>query len=106
MFGWKMARIRTNEHFVEYNNEKCKIYRIHGNMFFGTTAHFIDLFDYNNDLEQVIIDFKNSHLWDFSAINAISKVKDKYDKANKTISLTGLNRESHELLIKTGLINP
>lgn len=40
--------------------------------------NFIDMFNYLEDLAEVIIDFKNSHVRDNSVVTTIMKVKQKY----------------------------
>ncbi|MEX2460632.1 MAG: STAS domain-containing protein [Paenibacillaceae bacterium] len=74
IFGWKMSRIHTKT--TIQNN--AKVYHISGQLFFGTMSHFIDLFDFNHDPEHIIIDFNSSHVWDHSAVMAITKVIAKY----------------------------
>jgi sulfate permease, SulP family len=98
VFGWNIAHIKVKEHDVDFDSVEYRVYRIHGQMFFGTTTHFLDSFNYVNDPEQVIIDFKNAHIWDHSAKTAIKRVIEKYQKLNKSVSIVGLNIESHELM--------
>jgi sulfate permease, SulP family len=105
-FGWKVSRIKTKEHLVEFDSTHYKLYRIYGHMFFGTMTHFVEQFHYSTDPDQVIIDFKNSHLWDHSAITAVSKVMDRYGKIGKSVTVVGLNRESHALMKRADLLNP
>ncbi|WP_091070537.1 SulP family inorganic anion transporter [Paenibacillus sp. NFR01] len=99
IFGWRSARIAA--HKEEHGSSKT--YRITGQLFFGTMTHFIDLFDYKQDPETVIIDFTASHVWDHSAITAISKVNQRYRQAGKTVRVTGLNEESRTLVESMGL---
>ena len=99
-FGWKMARIHA---VGTYKSDGTKVYEIHGQLFFGTMSHFVKLFDVNEDPDSVVIDFSSSHVWDQSATNAIAKVMEKYEKNGKQAAITGLNRESRELVMKAGL---
>ena len=75
-------------------------------MFFGTMNHFVDEFTFNEDPEHIIIDFSNSHIWDHSAVTAISKVIYKYQRLNKHVAIIGLNEESQMLINKVGLSAP
>jgi len=81
----------------------AKLYKISGQLFFGSMTHFIELFNYNQDPEKIIIDFSNSHLWDHSAVTAVSKVVQKYRKLNKKVMIVGLNEESQLFMHKVGL---
>lgn len=74
--------------------------------FFGTMSHFVDLFDYKNDPQTIIIDFSSSHVWDHSAVTAINKTTLKYQQLNKKVTIIGLNQESKMLVEKVGLIAP
>ncbi|KNY25523.1 SulP family inorganic anion transporter [Pseudobacteroides cellulosolvens] len=100
MFAWKITEVRTKVHTVNYDGNKYKIYRVHGQIFFASTSKFIESFNYSEDPNEVIIDFKNSHIWDHSAATAISKIKQKYSSLNKQVSFVGLNKESNSVLVR------
>jgi len=102
IFGWRMARIKTSTAM----EKGAKIYKVSGQMFFGTMNHFVDEFTFNEDPEHIIIDFSNSHIWDHSAVTAISKVIYKYQRLNKHVVIIGLNEESQMLINKVGLSAP
>ncbi|WP_139492019.1 SulP family inorganic anion transporter [Brevibacillus dissolubilis] len=101
IFGWKMARMRTTTRLE--NNGASKVYTVSGQLFFGTMTHFIDQFDPAGDPDTVMIDFSHSHVWDLSAVTAISKVVHKYQSQGKTVQLIGLNEESKSLVDRVGL---
>jgi SulP family sulfate permease len=103
IFGWRSAKIKANGK-VEKNGAKA--YQISGQLFFGTMAHFIDLFDYRNDPETIIIDFSSSHVWDHSAVTAIAKAISKYQQIGKKVTIVGLNEESKRLVEQVGLAAP
>ncbi|WP_245543526.1 STAS domain-containing protein [Methanoplanus limicola] len=46
------------------------------------------------------IDFQNSHIWDQSAVEAIARVIDKYQREGSSVYVTGLNVESQMTLDK------
>ncbi|MDD3407731.1 MAG: sodium-independent anion transporter, partial [Methanomicrobium sp.] len=71
---------------------------VKGQLFFGTMSAFISLFDYKNDPRRIEIDFKNSHIWDQSAVEAIARVIDKYQREGSSVYVTGLNVESQMTL--------
>ena len=100
MFAWKITEVRARVHMVEHDGNTYKIYRVSGQVFFASTSKFIDMFNYTEDPEEVIIDFKNSHVWDHSAVNAIIKVKEKYSSHGKQASIVGLNKESNSVVLK------
>ena len=52
-----------------------------------------------------MIDFSSSHVWDQSAMTAISKVITKYREVGKDITLIGLNDESQRMVDQLGLLS-
>ncbi|MEF2967495.1 SulP family inorganic anion transporter [Paenibacillus sp. M1] len=100
-FAWKMARIRI----AEERGPEVKTYTVYGQMFFGTVAHFVNGFHPADDPERIAIDFSKSHVWDHSAVNAISKIVNKYVQMGKEVSIIGLNEESTALVERSGLLS-
>ncbi|RKN82262.1 SulP family inorganic anion transporter [Paenibacillus ginsengarvi] len=100
IFGWKSAKIKAS---AETAPDGTKTYRISGQLFFGTMSHFVELFDYKKDPEQVVIDFGASHVWDQSAVKAIAKAKLRYAQYGKTVTIAGLNEESRKMVELVGL---
>jgi SulP family sulfate permease len=103
IFGWKMARLKSTE---ELNEDGVKVYVISGQLFFGTMTHFIEQFDYQADPEHIIINLSRSHIWDHSAVTAVSKVVAKYQQLGKHVSIEGLNAESRSLMERVGISAP
>lgn len=101
IFGWRIASriaIQSTMH-----SSGTKHYDVHGQLFFGTMTHFINRFDPATDPERIVINFHGSHIWDQSAVNAIAKVKAKYEQNNKHVEMIGLNDESRLLIERIGL---
>ncbi|WP_244297191.1 SulP family inorganic anion transporter [Brevibacillus antibioticus] len=103
IFGWRMARL----HATSYESDMGeKVYTVSGQLFFGTMTHFVDQFSFQDDPQQIIIDFSRSHVWDLSAVTAISKVVEKYKQLDKFVVITGLNDESKRLIDRVGISTP
>jgi SulP family sulfate permease len=79
-----------------------RIYELNGPLFFGSVKSFMELFNPEEDPQEVIIEFQNSRVADHSAIEAIDNLAEKYIKAGKTLHLRHLSPECHELLQKAG----
>lgn len=96
VFAWESAkRIRARK----YTDEKgVKHYEIFGPLFFGSTTVFTEKFDILNDPAEVIIDFKESKVVDMSAIEALNKLTERYQKQGKTIHLRHLSPDCRQLL--------
>jgi len=98
VFAWQNAlRIRARKHIDEHG---IKHYEIYGPLFFGSISLFNSKFDVKEDPDEVIIDFKESRIADQSAIEAINKLAERYDKAGKTIHLRHLSKDCTSLIRK------
>ena len=99
-FAWEHAK---HINVKSYNDEKgSRVYELNGPLFFGSVKNFLDLFDPENDPDDVIIEFQNSRVADHSAIEAIDNLADKYIKAGKQLHLRHLSEECRVLLKKAG----
>jgi sulfate permease, SulP family len=77
-----------------------KTYYVRGQLFFASVTDFLSNFDFKEEVETVVIDLSNSHVWDDSAVGAIEKVLTKYNENNIAVQITGLNKESSTLVDK------
>ena len=66
--------------------------------FFGSVASFKELFNFKQDQEHIVIDFKNSRIWDHSGIEALQNITERYDKYYKKLHLLHLSKDCKELL--------
>jgi SulP family sulfate permease len=103
IFGWRMSRIRIA---TKRDAAGAKIYNVSGPLFFGSMTRFVDRFEYEQDPEEIIIDFSMSQVWDHSAVTGIAKVMHKYQRLEKQVTLIGLNKESEQMVEKVGLSAP
>jgi SulP family sulfate permease len=96
VFSWENAlRIRARKRVKE---DGIKVYEIWGPLFFGSVKMFESKFDVKGDPDDVEIDFIESRVSDFSGIEAISGVVEKYEKEGKRITLTHLSADCKKLL--------
>nr|WP_218852757.1 SulP family inorganic anion transporter [Spelaeicoccus albus] len=69
-------------------------YTVVGELFFASSNDLYTQFDYAGDPGQVVIDMRESHLWDASTIAALDSIEAKYAGHGKTVSIAGLNAAS------------
>jgi len=99
-FAWEHA---SHINVKGYDDEKgSRIYELNGPLFFGSVKSFMELFDPENDPDDVIIEFQNSRVADHSAIEAIDSLAEKYIKLGKSLHLRHLSEECRILLTKAG----
>lgn len=100
VFAWQHAcHIGAD---IKHNEFGSKIYQLHGPLFFASTSSFRDLFDVDNDSDDVVIDFYYSRVYDQSGMEAINALADKYKSAGKRLHLTHLSPECRALLDQAG----
>ena len=100
VFAWEHAKHINVKSYIDNNGSR--VYELNGPLFFGSVKNFLELFDPQNDPDDVIIEFKNSRVADHSAIEAIDNLADKYIQAGKTLHLRHLSEECRLLLKKAG----
>lgn len=99
-FAWENAK---HIHISTYDDEKgSRVHELNGPLFFGSVKNFLELFNPENDPDDVIIEFQNSRVADHSAIEAIDTLAERYIKAGKTLHLRHLSIECRQLLAKAG----
>ena len=100
VFAWENAKhIKAN---VNMDSEGNKVYEIDGPLFFASIKNFQDIFTPHDDTNDVVVDFKNSRIADHSAIEAIDKLAERYDRAGKRLHLKHLSKECRLLLKNAG----
>ena len=80
------------------NERGGKIYEVQGPLFFGSVTGFRDLFDPENDPDDVVVDFKNSRVADHSGLEAIDTLAERYQRRGKRLHLRHLSPECRKLL--------
>ena len=96
VFAWDNAkRIRARKHIDE---DGVKHYEIYGPLFFGSVTAFNSKFDILNDPDEIVIDFEESRVVDMSAIEALNKITERYQKVGKKVHLKHLSPDCKKLL--------
>lgn len=96
-FAAKISKVKVTGHMVDALNRM--IYTVDGQLFFASVTEFMNSFEYQQDHIKIIeIDFTNAHIWDDSAVEAIEKVKSKFEQQGIKVVLTNMNKESSQLM--------
>lgn len=101
VFAWEHGKTIGCEKSQESGRT---IYRLSGPLFFGSISSFKDLFDFKNDSEHVVIDFKKSRVWDHSGIEALKNITERYGANDQKLHLLHLSSDCRELLGKAANI--
>ncbi len=100
VFAWNHAKHISV--VITRDNEDSKVYELHGPLFFGSVHHFQQLFDPKNDPDDVVVEFRHSHVSDHSGIEAIDNLAERYLNLHKRLHLRHLSPDCRELLTKAG----
>jgi len=83
IFAWEKGKILYSN--TDTDEKGRKRYKINGALFFGSVFNFNEIFDLNNDPEEVILDLKYSRVMDHSAIEAINNMAQRYEEKGKKL---------------------
>jgi SulP family sulfate permease len=98
VFAWEHAKHVIVNRSTDDNGST--VYEVEGPLFFGAISNFKEQFLVSDDAQDVIIDFKNSRVYDHSGIEVIDGLADRYTKAGKQLHLRHLSPECKALFTK------
>ena len=98
VFAWK----KGNNILIEYAETKngCKEYHVKGVLFFGSVANFNERFNPKDDPENVIINFGHARIFDYSGVEALSLLSEKYEKLGKRVFVKNINNDCKKMVDK------
>ena len=100
VFAWEHAK---HINITTYDDHQgSRVHELNGPLFFGSVKNFLELFNPEDEPNDVIIEFQNSRVADHSAIEAIDTLAERYIRAGKTLHLRHLSEECRQLLKKAG----
>lgn len=100
VFAVKISKVRVLGQYMDEGTRK--IYYVQGQLFFASVTEFLEGINFDDALQEVIIDLSESHLWDDSAIGALDHVKSKFHHKGIPVKFIGLNGQSKRLLQRLG----
>ena len=89
VFAWESAkhvRLRRDD-----SQEGARIYNLQGVLYFGSVREFTERLIPSNDPDEVIIDFKQARVADFSSLEALNVLTERYRAAGKRVRLRHLS---------------
>ncbi len=102
VFAWESAKhVRLFPQDVE---DGVRVYNLHGLLFFGSVREFSQRLVPARDPDEVIIDFKDAKVCDFSSLEALNVLTERYKKSGKRVRLRHLSRECQKMLKDAGTL--
>ena len=95
VFAWDHAQ-QLDADIVEEDGSKT--YRLHGSLFFASTAQFTAFFSPKTDPADTYLDFDHARIMDSSALEAIESLAKRYRDAGKMLHVHGLSEHCDRLL--------
>ena len=98
-FARKIAKLTTVSSVLDDERSR-RTYTVAGQLFFVSSDEFLTQFDFNEKLNEVILDLTHAHLWDGTAVAAIDKIVLGFKKNGVAVDIRGLNEASSGLMTK------
>jgi SulP family sulfate permease len=96
VFAWESAkhvRLRRDD-----SQEGVRIYNLQGVLYFGSVREFGERLNPAADPDEVIIDFKEARVADFSSLEALNAITERYKIAGKRIRLRHLSHACAKMI--------
>ncbi|ATO26750.1 sodium-independent anion transporter [Bacillus atrophaeus] len=94
-FVAKISKLKIISHA---DDQKLRTYKVTGQIFFASVSDLMNAFMYREDIERVVIDLSEAHVWDDSGVAALGKIVAKFKEQGIEAELKGLNKASQALL--------
>jgi SulP family sulfate permease len=98
-FAWKIGQIFGVTTSMSDDGRR-RIYIVSGQVFFASAEQFINSFDFEEALDEVVIDVRGAHFWDISAVAALDKVILKFRRDATDVEILGMNAASSTIVDK------
>jgi SulP family sulfate permease len=100
VFAWQSAQhVRLNPHDTETGT---RIYNLQGVLYFGSVREFAERMSPATDPDEVIIDFMDARVADYSSLEALNAITERYRKAGKRLRLRHLSPECQKMISSAG----
>lgn len=76
-------------------------YRVEGHLFFGSAQTFARAFRVAEDPDEVLVDMSRAQVLDHSAIQALESLVARYERAGKSLRVTGLSESCARIVTKS-----
>nr|WP_244667004.1 SulP family inorganic anion transporter [Myceligenerans indicum] len=94
MFARRVAHFTSVTRLDATDADDERVYAVEGELFFASSNDLVYQFDYTGDPRNIVIDLSGAHVWDASSVAALDAVRTKYEGKGKTVTITGMNRDT------------
>lgn len=98
-----LANKLENDIRVEnYFENDTRVYDLKGQIFFSSSEKFMQGFNFQESVSEVIIDLTHSHIWDVTSVAMLDSVVNKFQRNGVNVTVRGLNEASSIMIDKYG----
>ena len=98
-----LANKLENDIRVEsYFENDARVYDLKGQIFFSSSEKFMQGFNFQESVSEVIIDLTHSHIWDVTSVAMLDSVVNKFQRNGINVTVRGLNEASSIMIDKYG----
>lgn len=80
-----------------------RTYQFFGQIFFNSADKFLQEFNFKEAVSKVVIDLKNAHFWDITAVHSLDMAVVKFKREGAEVVIIGLNRASETIVDRFGV---
>ncbi len=96
-FAGKVSRLSRVTSAISEDG-RTRFYVVEGQIFFASAGTFVDAIDFLEDIDRIVLDLRNAHFWDISAVGALDRVVLKARRHGLEIDVVGLNAASASMV--------
>jgi SulP family sulfate permease len=95
-------------HFMYADSEldektSTRTYIFHGQIFFNSSAKFLNHFNFKVAVSKVVIDLSRAHFWDITAVHSLDMAVIKFRREGAQVDIIGLNEASETIVDRFGV---
>jgi len=80
-----------------------RTYIFHGQIFFNSSAKFLENFNFKEAVSKVVIDLSRAHFWDITAVHSLDMAVIKFRREGAQVDIIGLNDASETIVDRFGV---
>lgn len=100
-FATKISNVEVLKNEIDHLIQ----YQVKGQIFFVSIDSMMNQINLNDENKQIEIDFKQAHIWDDSAVDAVDTLVRKLSEKNNKVYVINLNENSHKIISELSNMN-
>ncbi len=85
---------------IAVDEGRVRQYTVTGQLFFASAERFVNSFDFREVIEKVRIDVSRAQIWDLTAVGALDRVVNKFQREGTDVEVIGMDEASATIVDK------